>query len=104
MNENIKERAIFALGGYDSWRVNAFTDCNGNVVVRLDLHYLTCSSCKKIIKNVIAITRSDFTFLIIHGQNHGTAIRDMVRNEVLSERIVSRIVPDFGGATILKVA
>lgn len=46
--------------------------------VTVDVHGMKCCEAKKFINNIINAVRTAFKLVIIHGYNHGTAIRDML--------------------------
>lgn len=59
----------------------------------VDVHGMKCSYAKRFINNLINVTRRAFTLTIIHGYNHGTAIKDMLHNEFSNPHILQNI-PD----------
>lgn len=80
---------------------------DGEPEIIVDLHRLCRSQARRFVKNIIALIRGAFFLELIHGFNHGTALRDMFRNETaaLSDRVVSAKPVDFNdGATMLCIA
>ena len=70
----------------------------------LDLHGKTKKEAKRLLNNVINIIRHPFTMEVIHGYNHGTVLKDMIFEEVINPRIVSKNVPSYNiGETYLYI-
>ena len=70
----------------------------------LDLHGKTRREAKKLLNNVINTIRHPFTMEVIHGYNHGTALKDMIFEEVINPRIISKDVPSYNiGETFLYI-
>ena len=70
------ERMVFIFAG------------NGEVTVQADVHGMTCQEARAFLKNLIAVIRYSFRLVVIHGFHRGTCIRDMVRSEKLSDKVV----------------
>ena len=62
-------------------------DAEGRDEITMDLHKLTVKEAKRLIGNVIAIERGECNMNLIHGYNHGTAIRTMIMDDLNSPRI-----------------
>ena len=61
---------------------------NGEISV--DVHYLGTKEVMVLISNIIALTQSACTVRVIHGYNHGTAIKDMINGRYKNNRIIER--------------
>ncbi len=87
-------------------RVEWITNDNGEIVVRADLHRMTRREAKQFIKNMIALLhKNPFTLILIHGYNHGTALKEMLYGEHISDRILSISSPVWNpGESFLSVA
>lgn len=63
-------------------------------MVLLDLHRLSCRDAKRFVNNLINATynctEDGYTLVIIHGFNHGTALRDMFDNEFDNKHVKNR--------------
>lgn len=71
----------------------------------VDLHGKSRKEAKQLLNNIINIIRHPFTIEVVHGYNHGTALKDMIITEEINPRIISRNVPAYNvGETILLVA
>ena len=64
--------------------IQRFSVVDGELYV--DVHGLTCPKAQRLLKNTIALLRGDITIYVIHGYNHGHAIKEMLRNTKLSRR------------------
>ena len=51
---------------------------NKEICLIVDVHGMKCFQAKKFITNIINVVRIVFRLIIIHGYNHGTAIKDML--------------------------
>ena len=52
----------------------------------VDVHGLTCPKAQRFLKNILALLKGSVSMYIIHGYNHGCAIKEMLRNTRLSSR------------------
>lgn len=60
----------------------------GNDNITVDVHGLKPREAMRFLKNVVALHyREDFVLTVIHGYNHGTAIKEMLQNTQLSCRV-----------------
>lgn len=102
--EQIMKLLGFLFFGDSIWRVKVTYDTDGVPVVKLDLHQMKYKEAEKTITNVISLLRFSFKLCLIHGYNHGTVLKDMIRNDYSNKRIVGAIYPMNAGETILKIA
>lgn len=102
--EQMMQKITFIMYGEDVWRANISRDENGTPVVRIDLHYMTVKEARRAINNIIAMYNFNFKLDVIHGYNHGTAIRDMIRSDLNNKRVSNMIYPHNQGETILEIA
>lgn len=78
---------------------------DGEPEVTLDLHKLTVREARRLIGNIIAVNRERFELNLIHGYNHGTALRDMIRQEFKNPRIYERKQYSYNaGVTTFEIA
>lgn len=61
-----------------------------NLQVTVDVHGMKCCEAKKFINNIINAARTAFKLVIIHGYNHGTAIKDMLAENFSNSHIVNQ--------------
>lgn len=55
-----------------------------------DVHGMKCSQAKRFINNIINTVRIAFQLIIIHGYNHGTAIKDMLAQNFSNTHITEK--------------
>lgn len=60
---------------------------NNERVVVVNVHNLGTKDAKILLTNVIALNKEGFTIEVIHGYNHGTAIKEMIGSRLNSSRI-----------------
>lgn len=68
-----------------------FREKEGEIII--DVHGMKCCEAKRFINNIINISRREVKITVIHGYNHGTAIRDMIRNGYDNSH-VKYVIPD----------
>jgi len=70
-----------------------------------DVHGMKCVQVRRLINNIISIVRGAFQLIIIHGYNHGTAIRDMLENDFNNEHISESFIEPYNlGVTHMVIA
>ncbi len=75
---------------------------NGSKMFCVDTHGLTVKDAKRLIQNLIVLDREESEIHIIHGFNHGTAIKEMIGNTIANPRINSKRTPaNNPGITII---
>lgn len=57
------------------------------VCIIADVHGMKCSQARRLINNIINVVRITFQLIIIHGYNHGTAIKDMLAENFSNSHI-----------------
>ncbi len=60
-------------------------DCVPHIIA--DVHGMKCHQAKRFINNIINVIKSAFRLDIIHGYNHGTAIKDMLAENLINNHI-----------------
>ena len=63
-----------------------------NGIVTVDLHGLSVTNAKRLINNLIVMNRDPFELDLIHGYNRGTALKQMIHEDLNSNRIVKKEV------------
>ena len=71
-------------------RITVKDEVEKNLQVIVDVHGMKCSQAKRFINNIINAIRSAFKLVIIHGYNHGTAIKDMLAEGFRNAHIVEQ--------------
>lgn len=88
----------------DMNRINV-QDETANIQVEVDVHGLKCCQAKRFINNLINIIRAEFRLIVIHGYNHGTAIKDMLANSFINSHVVEMYSDIYNkGVTYIQVA
>ena len=109
MNEKLdkirtmKDRISFAMGFVDNSRMNVCFDNEGETLVTINLHFLSGDAVRRMVRNVIAVVRCPFKLRLVHGYNHGTALRDLIMAEPFSTRVTDRCLID-PGTSMLTIA
>ena len=78
---------------------------NGDIRITADVHGMKCIQAKRFINNIINVIQMVFTLIIIHGYNHGTAIKDMLATDFANAHIKANYLdPHNQGVTHLVIA
>ena len=98
------ERLAFIFSVEELRRINVSVNKKRMMVV-VDVHGLKTYEAKRFINNIINVIKTEFTLIVIHGYNHGTAIKDML-NGCFSNNHVKEKFGDSSnpGITYLLVA
>jgi len=59
-------------------RISVQESPQGVIRITADVHGMKCCEARRFINNIINIVRMAFQLIVIHGYNHGTAIKDML--------------------------
>ena len=74
------------------------------IVVTADVHGMKCAEAKRFINNLLNILCEAIKVVIIHGYNHGTAIKEMLRNNFYNSRIKRMYgIPYNMGVTVMEL-
>ncbi len=73
---------------------------NNTEILVFDVHGYSVKKAKREINNIIALNRSGCQLRIVHGYNHGTAIKDMLNSEEFNNKKVLRKVGHINNAGI----
>lgn len=71
-------------------RITVKDEAEKNLKVTVDVHGMKCSQAKRFINNIINAIRSAFKLVIIHGYNHGTAIKDMLADNFTNTHVIDQ--------------
>lgn len=86
-------------------RISVQEKRTGKARIIADVHGMTCREARRFINNIINLVRIPFQLIIIHGYNHGTAIKDMLANDFNNDHICGRFPdPRNQGVTHLLIA
>lgn len=71
----------------------------------VDMHELPAKKAMILLNNIINVDSSEKTVRVIHGFNHGVAIKKTIWNEYKNPHIVNKSVEPWNpGVTILEIA
>ena len=100
------ERIRFILYGNDAWRILAVREgASGEMELTIDVHGRTVREARREIHNIVNCTLMPFRLNVIHGYNHGTAIKDMLSMESFQGRLEDRYCPAGNpGETVMRFA
>ena len=97
----------FVIYGNDVQRIRQIrVNEAGSLDIVLDVHGMTVHAARQLIMNIVNIMQNTPMDLgIIHGYNHGTAIKDMLAAENFNGRLSERSCPKRNpGLTNLRIA
>lgn len=83
----IQKRLCSIFGNTDLTRISL--KYNDEICVT-DVHGMKCYQAKRFINNIINVLRITFRLVIIHGYNHGTAIKDMLADNFINTHILEQ--------------
>ncbi len=100
---NSRLRMILTIDELD--RINISQDLNNEITIIVDVHGMTCIKARKLINNIINVIQVAFQLIIIHGYNHGTAIKDMLANNFSNSHIRTKYTDSYNyGVTHMLIA
>ena len=105
MKTTIIARLGMIFSQEDIDRITVKDEAEKNLQVIVDVHGLKCSQAKRFINNIINAIRTAFKLVIIHGYNHGTAIKDMLAENFMNSHIVDQYQDPYNkGITYMVLA
>lgn len=94
MKETIIARLKMIFSEDDIERITVKNEVEKMLQVIVDVHGMKCRQAKRFINNIINVIRETFKLVVIHGYNHGTAIKDMLADNFSNPHIVEQY-PDI---------
>lgn len=86
-------------------RISVQEKSQGKIRITADVHGMKCYEARRFINNIINIMRMAFQLIIIHGYNHGTAIKEMLAQNFSNDHIYEQFpVPRNQGITHMLIA
>ena len=86
-------------------RVTVQEKPNNGIRIIVDVHGMKCYLVRRFINNIINVAMTAFQLVIIHGFNHGTAIKSMLEQDFSNRRIFEQYSDPFNrGVTHMKIA
>ncbi len=74
----IRTRLMMVLTKNELNRIQISESINEKTRITVDVHGMKCYEARRFINNIINIVHMAFQLVIIHGYNHGTAIKEML--------------------------
>ena len=103
--EQVKSRMLFLFPGMEGERVQINIGADGMFSVRIDVHGMSVLEAKRAINNVIAMMKVAFHLAIVHGYQHGIAIKEMLYQSFSNSRVSGmHCEPSNPGLSICNVA
>lgn len=101
----IRTRLKMVLTQNELDRISIFESKTGKIRISADVHGMKCYEARKFINNIINIVRIAFQLVIIHGYNHGTAIKEMLAQNFSNNHIYEQFPdPRNQGVTHMLIA
>lgn len=86
-------------------RITVKEKATGKIRITADVHGMKCYEARRFINNIINIVRTAFQLVIIHGYNHGTAIKEMLAHNFSNDHICEQFPdPRNQGVTHMLIA
>ena len=89
----IRTRLKMVLTQSEMNRIKISESRSGKIRITADVHGMKCYEARRFINNIINIVRTAFQLVIIHGYNHGTAIKEMLAQNFTNSHIYEQF-PD----------
>ena len=100
----MKERIMFLFTMDEISRIRSTIQENGTHILTVDLHGLRVKEAIKFLKNLIAADKEGYDICVIHGYLHGTAIKEAIYKQKISNRISKKYCCNGNcGMTYLKL-
>lgn len=101
----LKSKLSLILTETELNRISINEKTNGKLLITADVHGMKCRDAKRFINNIINIIRAAFQLIIIHGYNHGTAIKDMLAQNFSNDHIYNQFPDPYNqGVTHMFIA
>lgn len=89
----VRARLKMVLTQSEMNRIKISESRSGKLRITADVHSMKCYEARRFINNIINIVRTAFQLVIIHGYNHGTAIKEMLAQNFSNDHIYEQF-PD----------
>ena len=101
----IRTRLKMVLTQSEMNRIKISESRSGKIRITADVHGMKCYEARRFINNIINIVRIAFQLVIIHGYNHGTAIKEMLAQNFSNDHIYEQFPnPRNQGVTHMLIA
>lgn len=85
--DQVKLKMLFLFPGTEEKRIQIKIGTDGMFSVTIDVHGMTVVEAKRAINNIIAMMKVAFHLAIIHGYQHGIAIKEMLYQSFSNSRV-----------------
>lgn len=85
--DQVKSRMLFLFPGMEGKRIQINIGADGKFAVTIDVHGMTVVEAKRAINNIIAMMKVAFHLAIVHGYQHGIAIKEMLYQSFSNGRV-----------------
>ena len=75
------ERLRILFSEEEIGRISVTESVGAPLLIVVDIHGMKAHEAKRFINNLINMARMDFNLIVIHGYNHGTAIKNMLETD-----------------------
>lgn len=100
-----KARLSLIFSPEDISRISITVSDMGCTEVVVDVHGMKCCEARRFINNIIVVANMDCHLVIIHGYNHGTAIKEMLSQSFNNRHIYERFPDPYNqGVTHMSIA
>lgn len=101
----VRTRLKMVLTQSEMNRIKISESRSGKIRITADVHGMKCYEARRFINNIINIVRTAFQLVIIHGYNHGTAIKEMLAQNFTNDHICEQFPdPRNHGVTHMLIA
>lgn len=101
----VRARLKMVLTQSEMNRIKISESRSGKLRITADVHSMKCYEARRFINNIINIVRTAFQLVIIHGYNHGTAIKKMLAQNFSNDHIYEQFPdPRNQGVTHMLIA
>lgn len=101
----VNERIMMILSQEDISRLIISESASGHIKIIADVHGMKCYEARRFINNIIGVVHADFQLVVIHGYNHGTAIKEMLAQDFQNTHISERFPDSYNqGITHMYIA
>ena len=92
--DQLVDRVHFMVYGDDAWRASIVKGADGTPEICYDVHGMTAKKAVQSLEDLVKVCRSPMVLEVIHGFNHGTAIKDSLNSVSFDDRIVNKYSPE----------
>ncbi len=98
------QRMAFVVYGENRWRMTIRILVRGSPEITYDAHGQSVAEAKRTIHNIVNIAMVPIHLTVIHGFNHGCAIKNMLAAENF-DNLKERYCPEYNpGETVLFIS